>query len=113
MFAKFHLRGNARYPMKEEIVITLLYIVQSGQNFTFDNSPLLMTAPCHICVVVIAPPTGNRKLVLPNNHNFSYIKFSVWSLLHILEHNVHLVGVVLRHIVATGSDKVLRMVCKT
>ena len=47
--------------IKEEVVVTSVYIVQTVSNFTFDKGPSLKTLTCHLGVLTIASHTGNRK----------------------------------------------------
>ncbi len=50
------------FAMKLRVVVTPLYILQSAPNFTFDKSPSLKTSTHQHSVIVIVPPTPNRKL---------------------------------------------------
>ncbi len=55
--------------MKQEVVVTHAYNVQSAPNFTFDKSPGLNTSKSQYSVVIIAPPVGNWKWLFYTNLN--------------------------------------------
>ncbi len=68
-------------------VVTQIYIVQSVPYFTFDKSPSLKTSTCQCSVIVIAPPTDNRKSALCDKDHLIYVIFT-WRGLHMISSNI-------------------------
>lgn len=85
-FMAFERCRNMLFAKKEEVALSSVYIVQSGQNFTCK----LKVPPWTHLHNISASYSLRQQL---NHFLIDMTIFTVWSPSHVLEHNMNLVGV--------------------